>query len=46
MHALFKELKWELSGRTASISSDLSKIQLIKELQNLSGGQKILISLQ
>lgn len=42
MPTSFGELKWELSGRTASISSGLSKIQLIKELQSLSGRQKIL----
>lgn len=46
MYALFGELKGEMSGRAASIASDLSQIQLIKELQNQSRGQKILISLQ
>lgn len=46
MYALFGELKGEMSGRPASISSDLSQIQLIKELQNQIRGQKILISMQ
>lgn len=46
MYALSGEPKGEMTGRPASISSDLSQIQLIKELQNQNSGQKILISLQ